>query len=64
MLPCRRGCVEGGDLIFCLQTPGTPTYLWNHPLLPVGRLSLNHTLGPGSDVPRAVVGVTLEDQLA
>lgn len=46
----------------CLS--GSPTYLWSHPLLPAGRLGPNHTLGPGSDVPRAVVGVTLEDQLA
>lgn len=42
----------------------TPTYLWGHPLLPVGRLCLDHTLGPGSDIPGTVIGIALEDQLA
>lgn len=41
-----------------------PTYLWGHPVLPAGGLGLDHTLGPGSDVARTVVGVALEDQLA
>lgn len=38
-------------------------YLWGHPVLPVGCLCLKHTLGPGSDVPGAVISITLEDQL-
>lgn len=49
---------------FWRQPPGSPAYLWSHPLLPAGRPCPNRTLGPGSDVPRAVVGVTLKDQLA
>lgn len=40
------------------------SYLWGHPLLPVGGLCLDHTLGPGSDVPSTVISITLEDQLA
>lgn len=39
-------------------------YLWGDPVLPVGCLCLDHTLGPGSDVPSAVIRIALEDQLA
>lgn len=41
-----------------------PTYLWGHPFLPVGGLCLDHTLGPGGDIPSTVISITLEDQLA
>lgn len=58
-----------GDQVFLLTDPRIApishlTYLWGHPLLPVGRLCLDHTLGPGSHVPGTVIGVALEDQLA
>lgn len=49
---------------YILMMRTLPPYLWGHPLLPVGGLCLDHTLGPGSDVPSTVISITLEDQLA
>lgn len=31
------------------------TYLWGDPVLAVGQLGLEHTIGPGRDVPSAVL---------
>lgn len=39
------------------------THLWDDPVFPVGSLCFGHTLGPGSDVPRTVISVTLEHKL-
>ena len=41
----------------------THTHLWNDPVFADRRLGREHTLGPGRDVPTAVVGVALEHQL-
>lgn len=54
-----------GIIVFLPTDPRIlPPYLWSHPLLPVGCLCLNHTLGPGSDIPGTVISIALEDQLA
>ena len=39
-------------------------YLGRYPVLAVGHLGLEHTLGPGRDVTIAVVCIALEHQLA
>lgn len=51
------------DLQF-LEVRDFSEFLWGDPFLPVGCLCLDHTLGPGSDVPSAVIRIALEDQLA